>query len=125
MKRLSAITVALLTITTTPVQANELNYALDYEDKLAGIISIVSEHKLRGFESEKRLQSRLYANRDEVLDKVGTIKAKMCRLGDEGLPKALGVIEAFYGKRPVTLSNRLDLAADKSMVHILARIPCD
>jgi hypothetical protein len=127
MKRLSAITVALMTIAATPVQANELDYALAYEAKINDAMELVQKYNWQNFQPEKRLQSRLYADRDRVLDEAGRIKADMCKVDDDVpyIRDRRDRLNIYYAKLPDNATNKLDRLADIQMLLTLSSIPCD
>lgn len=130
MKRLSAITAALLTIATaTPVQAGEkkeLDYALAYEADVTSLLEVARDNNMTGEVELTRLQSRLQSDRDATFNTAGMVKMAMCKLGNEPMANRFHNSRIkYYASLPKTAVNQLDYRADMYMIVLLAKLPCD
>jgi hypothetical protein len=132
MKRFaSIIAIAALSLPlATSVSADELDYALAYEAKIADTMEMVRKYDFKGFQAARRLEFRLNVDREYTLNLAGRLKADMCKVGDgepltNHLRDKFTFLKSRYAKLPATATNKLNHSADIEMLLTLTNIPCD
>ena len=130
MKRFAAILTATLALTATPVNANELEYALAYREQVNRLTEYLEENpeKSEGnitlLESFRLLRYALDRTPQEEMSRVASMKVALCA-GDTTTETIVKNIMETHRTNPKTLAFALAKEAYITRAVLIDRLPCE